>query len=252
MTEPSGETDKLAKLAAEGRLLRHCVRGVQFFADPLNDAVQGVGAHLWFAARALIDFVAPDGQGAVSPGARVCELGAGCGAVGLTLHALSNCTVTLTDQPHVLPLLRFNAAHVACAHPTREPAHVSPLRWGDAHDVATQSIERFDVLLGADITYEPSQHLPLLTTMEALCDGKRTRVLLAFAHRGDGTLNRFLKLVATQGWDFHPVLIAQNGDEGCEGANPVVVLEGRAPSRSKTEGTPALCRAWPALMPSEC
>ena len=165
---PSAETHMLVKLAGEGRLVRHCVRGVQFFADPMNDAVQGVGAHLWFAARALIDYVAPNGQGAVASGARVCELGAGCGGVGLALHTLSQCAVTLTDLPHILPLLRFNAAHVACASPAREPARVAPLRWGDDHDLAALSPERFDVILGADIAYEPEQHLPLLLTMETL------------------------------------------------------------------------------------
>ena len=34
VAEPSPETDRIVKLAADGRLLRHCVRGVQFFADP--------------------------------------------------------------------------------------------------------------------------------------------------------------------------------------------------------------------------
>jgi hypothetical protein len=131
------------------------VRGVHFFADPMNGAIQGVGAHLWFAARALIDHVAPDGQGAVAQGARVCELGAGCGGVGLALHALSKCDVTLTDLPHVLPLLRFNAAHVACAVPEREPAHVAALRWGDAHDLVALRHQRFDVVLGESIAYTP-------------------------------------------------------------------------------------------------
>ena len=55
-------------------------------------------------------------------------------------------------------------------------------------------------------------------------------MLLAFAHRDDGTLGNFLKLATGRGWAFHPVVIAQNGDEGCTGANPVIVLEGRAPS----------------------
>lgn len=230
----------LVKLAAEGRLLRHCVRGVQFFADPMNDAVQGVGAHLWFAARALIDHVAPDGQGAVDLGARVCELGAGCGCVGLSLHALSGCTVTLTDLPHIVPLLQFNAAHVASACPDRAPARVTPLKWGETGDIKELSYERFDVILGSDITYEPDQHLPLLTTMEALSEGVRTRILLAFSYRDDGTMSAFLKLAASRGFSFHPVVIAQNGDEGCTGANPVVVLEGRAPAiESPDESEPA-------------
>jgi len=143
---------------------------------------------------------------------------------------LSRCAVTLTDLPHILPLLRFNAAHVGARGPEREPARVASLRWGDPHDVAALSSEAFDVLLAADVVYDDEQLLPLLTTMEALADGLRTRVLLACAHRGDGSLDFFLQLASSRAWQFYPMVIAQNGDEGCAGSNPVVVLEGRAPS----------------------
>jgi len=225
------EIEGLVALATQGRLIRHCARGVQFFADPMNEVIKGVGAHLWFAARALIDFIAPGGQGAILPGSRVCELGAGLGAVGLVLHALSDCKVTLTDLPHVLPLLDFNAAYVACVCPVREPARVAALRWGSSQDLAGLAHEHFDVLLGADIAYEDEQHLPLLMTLEALADGPRTRVLLALADRDDGTLRSFLLLAASRGWRIEPIVLAHRGDEGeTIVANPVVVLEGRAPA----------------------
>jgi len=43
---------------------------------------------------------------------RICELGSGCGALGLALHFGNlGCEVTLTDLPQALPLLHLNACH---------------------------------------------------------------------------------------------------------------------------------------------
>ena len=169
----AAELAALAALAPSGDLLRHSVCGVEVYSDPLNAAVAGLGASLWFASRVLADYVLR-GPSAVPAGSRVVEVGAGCGAPALVLAARAGCDATLTDLPQLLPLLRLNAAHNSlAAGGGRPPAAVAPLVWGDAAQAAALTREGgdgrpFDVVLGADVAYDPDRHGDLLDTLAAL------------------------------------------------------------------------------------
>ncbi|GAA5867422.1 hypothetical protein JCM1840_002134 [Sporobolomyces johnsonii] len=106
---------------------------------------------------------------------RVLELGAGTGLVGLSALAVLDAlcipsTVVLSDggEPGVMDNLRLNAALFAEEHPdcTVSP-EVHEIRWDDHLPGAGKSLTvlpqdaRFDLVLGADLVYEPA-HAELL------------------------------------------------------------------------------------------
>ena len=142
---------------------------------------------MWFASAIFIDHLCSPVCSLLSPGTRVCELGAGCGSVGLALNFKLGCDVTLTDVPEQLPLLHLNVGlniNLLSKEPrpspwaekrsTRIPS-VSALTWGNAEEassvLAAAPGQRFDVILGCDITYGDADHLALLASMTALAYG---------------------------------------------------------------------------------
>ena len=249
----AAELAALAALAPSGDLLRHSVCGVEVYSDPLNAAVAGLGASLWFASRVLADYVLR-GPSAVPPGSRVVEVGAGCGAPALVLAARAGCDATLTDLPQLLPLLRLNAAHNSlAAGGGRPPAAVAPLVWGDAAQAAALTREGgdgrpFDVVLGADVAYDPDRHGDLLDTLAALAARRgahrpAARVVLALADRADRTVGTFVTLARRRGWTWAVAATVYPADER-EAANPVVVLEGAPPAEPPPAFAPPPRPRW--------
>ena len=110
----------ISLLAAErcGKLGRWMVGGIEVFTDPQN--VIGIqtnegnpdktGSSLWHVATVMWGHLLTGGL--PSGAKRICELGSGCGALGLALHFGGlGYEVTLTDLPQALPLLHLNACH---------------------------------------------------------------------------------------------------------------------------------------------
>ena len=108
------------------------------------------------------------------------ELGAGCGAVGLSLAAEGH-ELTLTDQPHLLPLLHFNAMRNAA---NGRPASVAPLQWGNAGHLSAlvaglrardfgESVSAWDLILASDVAYDEEQHANLLQSLAFLAHQRR-------------------------------------------------------------------------------
>ena len=183
-SELSCSRESLAPLLAvssAGRMCLHELLGASVFTHVVHDAsdpsmVDQTSSRLWHAATVLIDHLHL--TRALTPGDRLCELGAGCGAVGLTSHFGQGVDVTLTDLPAALPLLHLNVGHNIRQQPVpsrRRLPRVAPLIWGDA--AAASSVlrstpgQRFDLIIGSDVTYEPSDHVALLETMAALANG---------------------------------------------------------------------------------
>ena len=119
-----------------GQLREHKVGGgVRVFTAPTQKAAasdfgDGTCQRLWHAAPIFIEYLLSAG---LSPGLRVVELGSGCGAVGLALHAHLGCHVTLTDVQLAMPLLQLNSERNP-QQPSVEPSRrrICPLHWGDA------------------------------------------------------------------------------------------------------------------------
>jgi predicted nicotinamide N-methyase len=140
------------------RELEHAVAGLVLRAPAVDVGRRSVFAHLWPSGQRLAELVA-GALAAELAGRRVIELGCGLGAPGLAA-ARAGADVLLTDaEPEALALAEANARANRLAIATRR------LRWGD---VPVELRGRHDVVLGADVTYDPRERAPLLATIARL------------------------------------------------------------------------------------
>lgn len=135
----------------------HHVARLVLCAPDVDVGRRSVFAHLWPAGQRLAEHVAA--HAAQVAGRRVIELGCALGAPGLTA-ARAGADVLLTDvEPEALELAAANARANGLDVATRR------LRWGD---VPRDLRGRFDIVLGADVTYDPHERAPLLATIARL------------------------------------------------------------------------------------
>ena len=134
-----------------------------------HDEEDTSGRAAWTAGCKLAELLLLEDKHSVRewfpPGARVLELGAGCGVAG--------CAVAARDPTaHVL----FTDSSIACLDTAKKNAaqfgartSTAALRWGDA-DAASRVAETFrpTFVLGTDVGYDPSSHGALVTTLAAL------------------------------------------------------------------------------------
>ena len=110
------------------------------------------GLRLWAGAERLAELLCREPT--LVRGQRVLELGAGCGLVSAVAAELGAASVTATDRPSVLPRLRANAALLASG----KSYAVAPLEWGAAAPPPSgPAATRFDVVLGADVSYHHAE-----------------------------------------------------------------------------------------------
>ncbi len=138
-----------------------------------HDEEDTSGRAAWTAGCKLAELLLLEDKYAVRdwfpPGARVLELGCGCGVAG--------CAVAARDPAaHVL----FTDSNTACLDTAARNASrfgtrcsTSVLRWGDV-DAASRVAETFrpNLVLGTDIGYDPASHEALVRTLAALRVGE--------------------------------------------------------------------------------
>ncbi|KAI3978809.1 hypothetical protein MKX01_015984 [Papaver californicum] len=96
---------------------------------------------------------------------RILELGSGTGLVGIAAAAILSSSCIITDLPHVLPNLQFNAAANSTMLVSRGGSvNVAALRWGEKDDMELMGRE-FDIILGSDVVYYNYLYDPLLQTL---------------------------------------------------------------------------------------
>eukprot|EP01043_Picozoa_sp_COSAG02_P053047 COSAG02_NODE_5806_length_4023_cov_5.908002_2_plen_328_part_00 len=144
----------------------------------------GLGAMVWSSAVALsiwLSRAASTGQ-LLMKGARMLELGAGVGLPGLMcaqLGADAPSQVTLTDlSPQLIDRIRANAERNAKAGTPLPEAAL--LNWGE-QAAAESSLDcgEYDVIIGADLVYNPAQVSQLVqTVLPRLATGLSTLVLV--------------------------------------------------------------------------
>ena len=137
--------------------------------DSQDDSEDTSGRAAWTAGCKLAELLLLEDKSSVRewfmPGARVLELGCGCGVAG--------CAVAARDPTaHVL----FTDSNTACldtaarnSAPFGTRCSTAVLRWGDvdaASKIAT-SVPT-DARLGTDVGYDPSSHEALVKTLAAL------------------------------------------------------------------------------------
>ncbi len=127
--------------------------------------VMGVGGRMWDAGIVLLRYLCEAKHAHIIQGHRVVELGAGTGIVGLAAARLGAASVVLTDLTDVCPLLTQNVA--LCG--AQAVCTVEPLLWGAPLSPALAcTAADVDVILAADVVYEPECFEALVTTMLAL------------------------------------------------------------------------------------
>lgn len=109
---------------------------------------------------------------------RILELGSGTGLVGIAAASLLHAHVTLTDLPHVLPNLQFNAnANAPATASNGGTVDVRCLRWGDPNDMGSLG-HRYDLLLATDVVYHDHLFYPLLQTLSFYLQGPVALVMV--------------------------------------------------------------------------
>lgn len=125
----------------------------------------------------------------------VLELGAGCGMVGITLSTFhpNASRILLTDLPDASEILTHNLS----LRPSPAVTH-AVLDWSDPLP-PTVAATRWDVLLVADCTYNPSVVPDLVTTLRSAAHAPLATVLLAMKVRHDSEMVCF-DLLASAGF----------------------------------------------------
>eukprot|EP00667_Euglena_gracilis_P018135 EG_transcript_19197 len=187
------------------------------FSDVRHTLGYCVGNLLCTAALALLKHLQAQSMPWASK--RVLELGAGTGAVGLAL-AKWGAEVVASDVAAMLPLLRRN---IARNFDHSAPVQATELVWGAA-EVADAP---FDVVVGADLLYNPDSVPALVATLWRSC-GPQTAVYLSAYHYPEYTglpdqLLKFFSVEAKEvvrhdGRDSDVFRLAQK--EGCAGPVP--------------------------------
>ncbi|OIV93422.1 hypothetical protein TanjilG_31079 [Lupinus angustifolius] len=181
----------------------HILRSIQSTVVIRQLRSEGLSFQLWPAATALVTLLdlhridpsksplsttlSAARAGANNRPLRILELGSGTGIVGIVAAATLGCHVTITDLPHVVQNLQFNAdANKEGVGSTGGAVKVASLRWGHADDVDKIGRE-FDIILASDVVYHDHLYDPLLETLRMMMlvsgDGKeRKKMVFVMAH----------------------------------------------------------------------
>jgi protein N-lysine methyltransferase METTL21D len=147
------------------------------------------GTTIWDSAKVLLRYFEKKFLKQIKSRAKWIELGAGCGLIAAALVKLGVEDVMVTDQPHIIPLLKLNVArNVASSACT-----VSALSWGEDKDLKNYSND-YDFIVGTDVIYCEELIQPLVCTMLHLSK-KGTEVIIAHEVRDEQVYQSFLNSI---------------------------------------------------------
>jgi predicted nicotinamide N-methyase len=175
-------------------LQNHFIRSIQSTVIIRQLPSQGIAFQLWPAATTLVSLldthrIDPTTSplstvfASLNRPPRILELGSGTGIVGIVAAATLGTNVTLTDLPHVVPNLKFNAeANADVVVSNGGTVTFAPLRWG--HDADVDLIgDEFDVVLASDVVYHDHLYDPLIETLRLMLIGKKIVFVMAHMKR---------------------------------------------------------------------
>lgn len=183
----------------------------------------GHGATVWDAGILLGKYLAEfEGRQHMVPHTSCLSLGCGCGLSGLVASILG-CDVTLTDLPNVLPLTQINidknkdALRTALAFAKGDNTHVhrsktcvaEALDWNKDCDFVNRT---FDLILGADLMYDPKLAQPLAATVARLSTPTST-IIIAHEHRKETVDEQFTNAFRQYNLMLHEIPRQKRWDE---------------------------------------
>lgn len=145
------------------------------FAQRVHSGLHDTGVAIWDGSLILAKYCEIELGSEVFRGARVHELGAGCGVTSVAAAVLG-ANVVATDLPYCLPLLRDNIDTNAGATAGRGSVQCHALDWletetGDGNSSNNAGIQHCltaDIVLGADLVWDPSLIPPMLSALRSL------------------------------------------------------------------------------------
>ncbi|PPD95445.1 hypothetical protein GOBAR_DD07525 [Gossypium barbadense] len=165
LPDEEGEPEKLTTVgdgAASQQVEQHYIRSIESTVVIRQLPSEGLSFQLWPAATTL--------------------LGSGTGLVGIAAAVTLGANVTVTDLPHVIPNLKFNAdANADVVTKRGGTVDVAPLRWGEDDDLEVIGRE-FDLVLGSDVVYHDHLFEPLIKTLRLLLNGGTKNRVFVMAH----------------------------------------------------------------------
>ncbi|KAL1528213.1 hypothetical protein AB1Y20_009572 [Prymnesium parvum] len=150
------------------------------------------GSVVWDASRSLLAFVMRHtGTGAdLVQGKHILEIGAGTGAVGLTLARLGAKSVVMCDKASQLPLIKRNAAlnRPDGCMPSDDSSSVEvvPLHWQKTWQVESPALatpNKFDLLICCDCVYPDRPSYLAYVLRDLLALNPAATLLLSCEHR---------------------------------------------------------------------
>jgi predicted nicotinamide N-methyase len=186
-TEIAGTSYPWARVVNPDQLLEQTLRNEQ----PESASIDPFWAATWRAAQGLDRFL---GTLQLPTDSRILELGGGSGRAGISA-ALRGASVCITDASRMaLIMCRFNARFVS------DRVTVRKLDWANLAGFH----ERFPIVLGSDIVYNPSLYPILEPCMRQVLEPNGV-VLLSEPQRHTG--DRFENWIRQAGWQCDSCLI---------------------------------------------
>eukprot|EP00775_Hariotina_reticulata_P004242 gene4242-4492_t len=177
--------------------------GLQIHEAVDEEAVEGTGNLIWAAGVRLSQHLVRN-RAAELKGARVLDLGAGTGIVGITAAALG-AHVMLTDTRDIMPQIYENVvANQQTIEEAGGSATVQELDWNDPDDEVLD--QDYDWVLGSDVTYNEEALQPLAKLLrQMVLTNEAAVVKLAHMHRSKELDKMMREVFHDEGLQLRPV-----------------------------------------------
>jgi len=154
---------------------------IEVVTDPMNDVfTYNIGNSLWSASLELVKYLDETNHPTASFASAV-EVGAGCGCLGLALWRRGCKRVILSDLDEMIPIMEHNISHNDAGGTDTEAVtddisngvvSARALDWSDRGEGARALVSAndgpFDLIVGAEVSYDYDLHEGLLETLSIL------------------------------------------------------------------------------------
>jgi hypothetical protein len=143
-----------------------------------------INEQLWGAGACLASYLySEQGRSLLANSPEVIELGSGTGLTGLAAAISGAGSVILTDQAHCVDTLSNTIAENEDVIPPHTHVSAAALPWGDSSALSEVSPLGCDLIVGADLLYNPETFPALLSTIAELAAKRPAKILIATEQR---------------------------------------------------------------------